>query len=286
MSYFQDAHCHETLNAALALAGAGFAVFPCLYAKKEPATRRGFYDAITNPATIRRWFGGNFRRNLAVRTGSISGFWVLDEDALGAVVSLEERFGPLPLTLQVRTSRGRHFWWRTNGLTIAGRKKDAIWPGLEVKAEGGYVMAPPSIHPTGVVYEWINDELIAIAPEWLVELVRKPPPSPPLSPTQTYHGTPGAYGAAALKGEIDALAGTPRGGRNHQLNRASFSLHQLVAGGELNAGEVERSLVDAAIANGPVADPKDGLRSVIRTIKSGARAGLQHPRSRPNGGRP
>ena len=74
----------------------------------------------------------------------------------------------------------------------------------------------------------------------------------------------------------------PDSGRNNQLNRASFCLHQLVAGGELDAGEVERALLDAATANRLVAE--DGLRQTMATIRSGARAGLQHPRSPPNGG--
>jgi hypothetical protein len=90
--------------------------------------------------------------------------------------------------------------------------------------------------------------------------------------------TPGAYGEAALAREAETLAAVAPGGRNHALNRASFSLHQLVAGGELEHGEVEHRLLAAAERNGLIAD--DGLRSVLATIRSGARAGLQHPRSR------
>jgi hypothetical protein len=88
---------------------------------------------------------------------------------------------------------------------------------------------------------------------------------------------PEAYGRAALDSEIKTLANTP-GARNHALNGASFSLHRLVAGGELDAAEVVRELIGAATANGLVEE--DGLRAVERTIASGARAGLQRPRSR------
>jgi hypothetical protein len=66
------------------------------------------------------------------------------------------------------------------------------------------------------------------------------------------------------------------------LNRAAFNLFQLVAGGELNAAEVEQALVRAATVNGLVAD--DGLRQCMATIWSGANAGLLHPRTRPEGG--
>ena len=73
----------------------------------------------------------------------------------------------------------------------------------------------------------------------------------------------------------------PDTGRNNQLNKASFCLSQLVAGGELNAADVEAALIDAATANGLVAE--DGMRQTMATIRSGARAGLQHPRSRKGG---
>jgi len=68
------------------------------------------------------------------------------------------------------------------------------------------------------------------------------------------------------------------GGRNSALNRASFRLHQLVAGGEIDRSECEDRLIAACRSNGLVAD--DGLPSVVATLRSGARAGLRHPRSR------
>jgi hypothetical protein len=158
-----------------------------------------------------------------------------------------------------------------------------------VKAEGGYVIVPPSIHPTGCAYRWLNDEPLAEAPPWLVALARKPlSPPPPQEPSQALDaprascGAPGAYGAAALRGEIAILTATRPGDRNNQTNKSSFSLFQLVAGGELDAAEVERALIEAATANGLVAD--DGMSSVIATIRSGARAGLLHPRTRHGGG--
>jgi hypothetical protein len=71
-----------------------------------------------------------------------------------------------------------------------------------------------------------------------------------------------------------------KGGRNHALNRASFRLHQLVAGGELDGSEVRNRLFAAATSNGLMDDPQDGPLSVQKTIASGARAGLLYPRRR------
>jgi hypothetical protein len=134
--------------------------------------------------------------------------------------------------------------------------------------------------PMDRFYRWLSIGGLATAPGWLVELTRKPAPAPIKLPPRTHNGPPGAYGAAALEREIDELAAAPRGCRNHALNKASFCLHQLVAGGELDGADVERELLAAAATNGLLADPQDGPASVLRTIRSGARAGLQNPRSR------
>jgi hypothetical protein len=114
----------------------------------------------------------------------------------------------------------------------------------------------------------------------LIHLTRKPPPGPITSKIAMRPGCTDAYGKAALEHEIAALASTLKGGRNAALNRASFSLHQLVAGGELDGAEVRNRLFAAATANGLMDDPEDGPQSVARTIASGARAGLQLPRNR------
>jgi hypothetical protein len=116
---------------------------------------------------------------------------------------------------------------------------------------------------------------------WLATLARKRP-APPISERAIAsihpNGRPGGYGTAALDRECAALADASPGGRNHALNRASYRLFQLVAGGELDRHDVVDRLVGACHRNGLVHD--DGLPSVIATIRSGARAGLQHPRTR------
>ena len=280
------------LQAALDLAGLRFCVFPCLPRSKEPATRRGFYDATTNPATIRRWFGSTAQYNVAIRTGLASAIWVLDVDGIEGADSLralEDKHGPLPATRQSQTARGLHLWWRADSPVQCSASRVA--PHVDVRGDAGFVIAPPSMHPSGRPYRWTSTKPLAVAPERLLQLTcKRPPPSIP-TPTPTSSsprrtGSPGAYGRAALESEIQTLANTALGGRNHQLNRASFCLHQLVAGGELDSAEVQQRLLGAADANGLMADPSDGPRSVLRTIESGRVAGLQHPRSRPIRGRP
>ena len=119
------------------------------------------------------------------------------------------------------------------------------------------------------------------APPWLIIAART---RPERSITECAAATirspcrAGDYGYAALRAEVSWLSGLTSGFRNQGLNRAAFSLFQLVAGGELSEFEVVAALRQACISNGLAAD--DGWGSVRATIKSGRGAGILHPRSR------
>jgi Bifunctional DNA primase/polymerase, N-terminal len=277
------------LDAALAYAVRGFAVFPLRPRQKEPATNRGFYDATTNPELIRRWWRAK-DYNIAIRAGAASGIWLLDvdtrdeRDGESSIRKLEAEHGPLPQTLEaISGSGGRHLWFKYSG--PIPNSKDKIASGLEIKCDTGYGVAPPSIHPCGRAYAWSVDcaDAPAEAPGWLVAFARKPKATISQRAVANIRGrprsgSPDAYGQAALDDECATLAATAKGGRNNQLNRSAFSLFQLVAGGELHESEVVDRLIDACHLNGLIAD--DGLRSVELTIRSGTGAGLQYPRSR------
>jgi hypothetical protein len=272
------------LAAALEYAAKRLPVFPCQPLAKEPAVKGGFRSATLNPETVKRyWRIAN--RNIGIPTGSISGVWALDidgEQGEASLRALESKFGPLPVTCQSMTGAGRHIWFAYTGPipSTTGR----VGPGLDTRGDGGYCILPPSTHPNGARYEWILDfgNQLAIAPEWLLKIVRSKPQSiseRALATIHRNHCQPGRYGAAALDLEIAALAAAAPGTRNHSLNRTTFKLAQLVAGAELHRDEVVDRLIDACGRNGLIAD--DGLKSVKATIASGMRAGLQYPRSRP-----
>jgi Bifunctional DNA primase/polymerase, N-terminal len=269
----------ELLAATLKYAAAGLPVFPLVPRTKDPATKRGFYDATANPATIRRYWRVP-DRNIGMPTGAVSGVWILDIDPGGEehLQRLEDQHGPLPPTRAVRTPRGgRHLWFKYTGpiQCSAGRVAEHI----DVRGDGGYCILPPSILDNGR-YTWLTfaGADLAIAPDWLVGLTRKKisERARVLAPLRSTGN--GVYGAAALNAEVAAVAACLPGTRNDALNKAAFALFQLVAGGELDGGVVEDRLIHACHVNGLVKD--DGLPSVIATIASGKRAGLQYPRSR------
>src|SRR5262249_39488135 len=104
----------DTLRtAALALADRGDMIFACTVGGKEAATKRGFYEATTNPATIRRWWNAT-AYNVGLRTGTASRVWVLDidgDEAEATLQRLEAEHGALPATVESLTARGRHLWF-------------------------------------------------------------------------------------------------------------------------------------------------------------------------------
>jgi hypothetical protein len=167
-------------EAAFSCIGRRWAVLPLRPNGKEPLTRQGVKDATTDEATVRRWWAQWPRANLGVATGGVSGLVVLDVDPRSggdeSLHDLEARHGPLPETVTaLMGGGGAHYYFAAPpGMVIRSRQ---LAPGLDLKAEGGYVVAPPSVHPSGRPYEWevahSPDEVpLAPLPDWLLELAQ------------------------------------------------------------------------------------------------------------------
>jgi len=148
------------LQAALELAELGNAVFPLLPCGKTPLTKHGFKDATTDPSIITKWWTQWPDANIGLATGEVSSCIVLDVDGADGNSSLEalkRELGPLPNTCMARTGKGMHLYFcYPDGKEI--RCRTNIARGIDVRADGGYVVAPPSVHPNGATYEWIGDE--------------------------------------------------------------------------------------------------------------------------------
>ena len=194
-------------TAALAYAAYGLPVFPVAARTKAPATKRGFYDASLNPAAIERWWRAQ-DYNVGISTGAPSGVWVLDidgDEGRASLAALQEKHGALPATVTSVTARGRHLWFRYDGPVPCSTARVAA--GIDVKADGGYAIAPPSVHPTGHVYGWAPNsaDVPASAPEWLVRLARARPQVAFTSPTIGHNGPPGPMGKRPLSASAPRL---------------------------------------------------------------------------------
>jgi putative DNA primase/helicase len=148
----------------------------------------GWQDkATTDEATIREWWSRHPRAGVGIATGEASRVWVLDIDGHEAMAWYDAQLvahGMAP-TLGVRTSRGAHLYWRwADGVMV--RNAQGIAPGVDVRGEGGYVCAPPTVHRSGHVYTWVIEDGWARTPTdppaWLLELVRERPRPPTPKP--------------------------------------------------------------------------------------------------------
>ena len=168
----------DMLGAALAYAQRGWLVFPCVPGSKRPATEHGLKDATSEPGQIRRWWEQRPDLNVAIRTGAVSNIVTLDIDPQHggdeSMVRLIEH-GALPRTARSRTGRGgTHLYFAHPGGLVKNRV--GLWPGIDVRGDGGDVIAPPSLHEEGKRYMWIvapGKNGLATLPEWLVERLRK-----------------------------------------------------------------------------------------------------------------
>ena len=270
----------------------GWEVLPLKPSSKEPWIKRkdggnGVYDATTDIIRIREWWGRNPDLNVGLHA---SRFWVLDVDRKGskdgfaALADLERAHGALdggPMQLTGGEGEGVQLFFAYDE-RVRNRVNANKVPGLDVRAPGGYVVAPPSIHPdTGRAYRWAPgrsplDVGLYRAPEWLIDAISKKPDFPPLrrsAPVAAYtQRRLNRYTRIALQGEIDNVLTAQKGTRNHTLFTASARLFELVAAGWINGEQVQAVLESAAYAIG--LNPEE----IKKTIASGKTHGLSNPR--------
>jgi hypothetical protein len=149
----------------------GWRVFPVWPRGKNPLTPNGFKDATTDAATIRRWWSRWPKANIGLAV--LGGFIVVDVDSPDALGSLRAKDLMLPSTATARTSRGFHFWYAVN---CSVKNGVGVLPGIDIRAVGGYVIVPPSTHPSGATYRWqvpLERNAIAECPEWLLDRLRR-----------------------------------------------------------------------------------------------------------------
>lgn len=265
----------ELLDAALAYAGRGWPVLACRGRSKVPLLDHGLHDATTDADQIRAWWERWPTANVGLVTGVC--FDVLDVDGPEGETALT---GALPDTEAatvdgptVVTGKGWHVYVAPTGLgNRAGVVAHVDWRGA-----GGYVIAPPSLHPSGARYIWEHpgcplfgpDAPLQPVPAWLLELLQPPRPAIAAVPRLSIADS---YGRRALEGELGRLATAPAGERNTILHAAAVRLGQLVGVGTLDAGEVAAGLAAVAQRVG-LAD-----REIEGTVRSGLTFGIAHPR--------
>jgi predicted RNA-binding Zn-ribbon protein involved in translation (DUF1610 family) len=282
-------HGNMSLEYALRYAAAGLRVHP-LY-EVDPATQvcacpagaectekqRGKHPrlgawqqkATTNAEEVRAWWSRWPRAGVGLATGSASRCWVLDLDGpeAGAWYEAQVQKHGLTRTLGVHTSRGFHLYWRwpadavvknAQGLKAVGA------PNVDVRGEGGYVCAPPTVHRSGHVYTW-ETQLAAFqremveAPAWLLEIVKERPKPPPKRPIR-----------------VEPRAAWTREAADRELAR----MLRLDPSARVSLGaSLQGDIMDAAGHVRHVRCPRCGDRSVWWTISGPGHAKCSHVNS-------
>ena len=151
----------------------------CASAAKHPRIKEWQIHCSSDVGEIREWWQKWPDANIGLATGKASGFFVLDIDPRhGGKESLQKlvkKNGILPKTLTSNTGGGGfHLFFKEPNVKIGNRAN--ILPGLDVRGDGGYIVAPPSIHKSGLQYSWLKefaDSPINDAPSWLLNLTLK-----------------------------------------------------------------------------------------------------------------
>ena len=241
---------------------------------KHPVTARGVHDASVGPAQLRRWWQRYPDANVAVATGGATRLLVVDVDRTtgGAAswIRLVRGHAPIQTLTAVTGGGGRHFYYRLPGGLTLGNSVARLGEGIDTRSDGGYVIAPPSRHPSGQPYRWLHRDRIETAPDWLTAALAAPEVQRSAAPVDVAHLD--RWVQAALDQEAQRVADAPVGTRNATLNRAAYKLGQLAGAGMISDDCVRTHLGASAT--------RAGLqqREIERTITSGLTAGRATPR--------
>ncbi|WP_369719727.1 bifunctional DNA primase/polymerase [Bradyrhizobium sp. LLZ17] len=165
----------------------GYFIFPAKFAKKQKLSHTSAGKSNGNPWGYtkdpdeiseywRRWP----HAAIGLPTGPMNGLFVIDVDTPDghdqegreSLMKLEMRYGALPRTRMAESPTGsKHYYFKQPPDVTIPCSVSKLGPGIDVRGNGGFVIAPPSVRPKRGEYKWINHALIADAPKWLLDLV-------------------------------------------------------------------------------------------------------------------
>jgi len=226
---------------------------------KHPRTKNGVKDATTDAEQIAAWWTKWPDANVGIATGN--GLLVLDvdtkHDGIETIEQMEETEGPMPETAMVLTGGGgRHYYFYLPPDKREGVKNAVgIGRGLDLRFDGGYVVAPPSRHVSGRTYEWeASSELstgYTLPPVWLLKAIHGGGSS---SKPQKGVTTP----PDALRDPDAILAGVDEGSRDVALFRYACLLRR----DKITRKQADTLILKAAASCDPPFPEKDALRKV------------------------
>jgi hypothetical protein len=291
------------LNEALRLAELGWAVFAlgptgrpypnCKPCRETCPTARemaacpcllchGCYAGTTAPEAVTAMWEALPHSLIGIATGAVSGLVVLDFDThtanrngLASIPTLRDR-GLITRTVTAKTGGGGlHMYFTHPGEPTPNDNRGKLAPGVDVKGDGGFVIAPPSAKRNGLAYSWFPDlspwemKPDDLAPE-VLSIISKEQRQPQRPGVGVSHNNYDPETVIEKFSEaLDILRLTGVGSRNENLYRAACRGGEAIASGTLKFGDVQVSLEEAAREAGMTG--RDGIRA---TIRSGLNRGM------------
>lgn len=196
------------LEQALQLAELGYRIFPCAVGDKKPATKNGVLDATVDESKIEQWWTDTPRANIGLAT---AGLLVVDVDVIDGkpntwLYDQLDKLLDLSAAPCVITPRGgRHYYFRAPAGRDLRNTASKIAPGVDTRANGGYVLCPPSV-VGGKAYAWQGEPRLD-----------SPASSLPLPPAWLLAMLDGSAVASTRETSSPPAAGIKEGGRNSAL---------------------------------------------------------------------
>jgi len=252
-------------EAALSYASRGLHVFPCVWIEngscscrdpecdspgKHPLTPQGLLDATNDPAQVRDFWTKFPKANVAIRTGAESGIAVVDIDNIALAKPELGRLLPgydfksVPMQ---KTGRGWHLVFSHPGVHVKNGTK--FLPGMDSRGDGGYIMAAPSGHISGAIYQWkaaLNGN-VPLLPPALLSAINGP----------SSNGNNSRFDSSIV------WEGIPDGQRDDQLFRYACKMRHNDTPRDL----AERLIVEAAARCKPPFAERDALKKVEQAYR-------------------
>ena len=229
---------HNFFDIAMFYAEHKIKVFPVKRQDKKPLCANGFKSATTDKVVLQEWNKKFSDCNIGIPTGCINNIFVVDvdgEQGFESLNRLELIYGKLDAPTVI-TGKGKHLYFKMPENTDIKSSVGKIADHIDIRANGGYVVAPPSIHENGHRYTWENfipNQDFPEAPSWLISLITNAEKQP-----------------LPVSGVLEEISNAPQGQRNDTLYKRSISLIARAMRENLNIADIKENIINAAMLSG------------------------------------
>ena len=230
------AEASNFLDSATFYAEHDIKVIPVRKQDKKPLTNHGWKDASADKVVLQEWNKQFPECNIGIPTGTINNIFVVDvdgESGAQSLTTLENAYGKLNAPT-VNTGKGRHLYFKMPEDVEIKCSTSKIAPHIDIRGNGGYVVAPHSVHPNGSQYQWVNFDFnqdFPTAPEWLIDLINNPEKTD-------------------IDMLLDEIANAPEGTRNDRLLSNTIKICNSADRQFRDISEIKEDVVNAALESG------------------------------------